>query len=120
MQAELDKKESQIVDLEENIKTQQAENSKAKKELTGALAAMEQLKENFKNERAEWDAEKATLVKWAEDVEAALNPVVEELTGLKQQVNAMTTVVFGKCPLHKLLNNNLHDIAGLLMFDHCS
>ena len=51
LQAELDKKESQITDLEENIKTQQAETSKAKEELTSTLTAMEQLKDNFKSER---------------------------------------------------------------------
>ena len=119
-QADLSKKESQIADLQENIQSQQAETSKEKDEMTSTLTTMEQLKENFNKERAGWDAEKATLVKQAEDVEAALNPVVEELTSLKQQVNAMNTVVFGKYPLHKLLDNNLHDIASLLMFDHCT
>ena len=64
---------------------------------------MEKLKENFKKERADWDIEKTTLQKRAEDVEAALNPVVEELTGLKRQINAMTTAVFGKYPHYKLL-----------------
>ena len=44
---------------------------------------MEKLKESFKNERAGWDIEKSTLLKRAEDAEAALNPVAEELTGLK-------------------------------------
>ena len=38
----------------------------------------------------------------AEDAEAALNPVTEELTGLKRQINAMTSTVFGKEPLPKL------------------
>ena len=95
MQAELIKKESQIADLQENIKSQQAETSKAKDELTSALAAMEKLKESFKNERAGWDTEKSTLLKRAEDAEAALNPVVEELTGLKRQINSMTTAIFG-------------------------
>ena len=96
MQAELSKKESQIADLQENIKSQQAKTSKAKDELTSALAAMEKLKESFKNERAGWDAKKRTLLKRAEDAEAALNLVAEELTGLKQQINAMTAAVFGK------------------------
>ena len=96
MQAELSKKESQIADLQENIKSQQAETSKAKDELASALAAMEKLKESFKNERAGWDTEKSTLLKRAEDAEGALNPVAEELTGLKQQINAMTAAVFGK------------------------
>jgi chromosome segregation ATPase len=96
LQADLNKKESQIADLQENIKSQQAETSKAKEELTSALTAMEKLKESFKNERAGWDTEKSTLLKRAEDAEAALNPVAEELTGLKQQINAMTAAVFGK------------------------
>ena len=99
LQAELKAKENQVIDLQENLKTQQAETSKAKEELASALSAMEQLKEGFKKERADWDIEKATLQKRAEDAEAALNPVVEELTGLKRQINAMTTAVFGKYPL---------------------
>ena len=41
MQAELKTKENQIADLQENLKTQQAETSKAKEELTSALSAME-------------------------------------------------------------------------------
>ena len=102
MQADLSKKESQIADLQENIKSEQAETSKAKEELTNALTTMEKLKENFKSERAGWDTEKATLLKRAEDAKAALNPVTEELTGLKRQINAMTSAVFGKEPLHKL------------------
>ena len=96
MQAELIKKESQIADLQENIKSQQAETSKAQDELTSALGAMEKLKESFKNEQAGWDIERTTLLKRAQDAEAALNPVAEELAGLKQQINAMTAAVFGK------------------------
>ena len=42
--------------------------------------------------------EKAALVKKAENAEAALKPMVEELTGLKRQINAMTSTVFGKHP----------------------
>ena len=41
MQAELKTKESQVADLQENLKTQQAETSKAKEELASALSAME-------------------------------------------------------------------------------
>ena len=47
LQAELSKKETQVADLQETIKTQEAETSKAKEEMTNALAAMEKLKENF-------------------------------------------------------------------------
>ena len=102
LQADLSKKESQIADLQENIKSQQAQTSKAKDEMTSALTAMEQLKESFKSEWAGWDTEKATLLKRAEDTEAALKPIAEELIGVKCQINAMTTSVFGKYPLHNL------------------
>ena len=89
-------KDSQIADLQENIKSQQAETSKAKDELKGALTAMEQLKDGFKGERADWETEKTTLLKRAEDAEAALKPMAEELTGLKWQIKAMTSAIFGK------------------------
>ena len=96
MQADLSKKESQIADLQENIKSQQAEAVKAKEELTKALAAMEKLKESFNKDRADWETEKAGLTKKAEDAEAALKPVVDELACLKREINAMTSAVFGK------------------------
>ena len=57
---------------------------------------MEQLKEGFKTERTNWETERAVLLRQAEDAEAALKPVEEELTGLKHQVNSMIAVVFGK------------------------
>ena len=62
---------------------------------------MEKLKESFAKERADWNTEKSALRKRAEDAEAALKPVVHELTGVKRQVHAMTTAVFGKSPHFK-------------------
>ena len=82
--------------MQENVKSQQAEAAKAKEELTKALAAMEKLKESFNKDRADWETEKSGLTKRAEDAEAALKPVVDELTGLKRQINAMTSAIFGK------------------------
>ena len=82
--------------MQENVKSQQAEAAKAKEELTKALAAMEKLKESFNKDRADWETEKTGLTKRAEDAEAALKPVVDELAGLKRQINAMTSAVFGK------------------------
>ena len=70
--------------MQESVKSQQAEAVKAKEEMTNALAAMEKLKETFNKERADWEAKKAGLTKKAEDAEAALKPVVDELTGLKR------------------------------------
>ena len=53
MQAGLKTKENQIADLQENLKTQQAETSKEKEELASALSAMEQLKESFKKKQTD-------------------------------------------------------------------
>ena len=116
LQANLNKKETQISDLQENIKSQQAETSKEKEELTGTLSAMEQLKDGFKSKWAKWDAERTTLIKRAEDAEAVLTPVTEELTGLKQQINAMTGDVFGKYPLHELYLNILETVGLITIF----
>ena len=92
-------KDARNSDLQENVKSQQAEAAKAKEELTQALAGMEKLKETFNQERAEWETEKSGLTKRAIDAEAALKPVVEELAGLKRQINAMTSAIFGNCLL---------------------
>ena len=95
-QADINHQRTQIADLQESIKSHQEESSKAKDELRAALTSMERLKEEFKTERANWDTEKDTLLKWAEDAESALKPMAEELSGLKRQVNAITSAVFGK------------------------
>jgi predicted nucleic acid-binding Zn-ribbon protein len=89
-------KESQVVDLRQNIQTQQSETSKAKSELKTALEDIEKLKKDFSAERTSWETEKAALLKRAEDAEAALKPVTEELSGLKHQINSMTSAIFGK------------------------
>src|SRR3954462_134212 len=99
MQDGLKIKENQVADLQENLKSQQAETSKAKEELINALSTMEQLKEGFKKERADWATEKAALTKKIEDAEAALKPVTDELTSVKRQVHAMTAAIFGKPPV---------------------
>ena len=62
---------------------------------------MEKLKESFAKERADWNIEKSAVWKRAEDAEAALKPVVDELTGVKRQIHVMTAAVFGK---HLFLN----------------
>ena len=57
---------------------------------------MEKLKEGFNKERAVWETEKSALIKRFEKAEAALKPVVDELTSVKRQIHAMTAAVFGK------------------------
>ena len=99
LQAELRSKDAKNTDLQENVKSQQAEAAKAKEELTQALDGMEKLKESFNQDRAAWETEKASLTKRAVDAEEALKPVAEELAGLKRQINAMTSDIFDKCLL---------------------
>ena len=57
---------------------------------------MEKLKESFAKEQADWNTKKSALRKRAEDAEAALKPVVDELTAVKRQVHSMTAAIFGK------------------------
>ena len=57
---------------------------------------IEKLKESFNKDRADWETKKIGLTKRAEDAEAALKPVVDELAGLKRQINTMTSTIFGK------------------------
>ena len=95
-------KEDRITDLQEILKTQQAETDKAREEITSALSITEQLKEGFKKERTDWATKKADLIKRAENAEAALKPVVDELTVVKRQVHSMTAAIFGKLLLVSL------------------
>ena len=95
-QAKLTKKDAHLNDLMANVKTQQSETSKAKSELKTSLENIEQLKQNFKTDKNGWETEKAALLKRAEDVEAALKPVTGELSGIKQQINNMSSAIFGK------------------------
>lgn len=81
LEAELNMKQSQVNDLRQNIQTQQSETSKAKSELTTSIENIEKLKKDFSAERAGWDTEKAAMLKRAEDAEASLKPVTEELFG---------------------------------------
>ena len=80
-------------------------------ELTNALAAMEKLMQSFNKERADWNTEKSALQKRAEDAEAALKPVVDELTGVKRQIHSMTAAVFGKYPCFKFFNISSHTVS---------
>ena len=59
---------------------------------------------NFEEGTCRQGHRETALQKRAEDAEATLKPVVEELTGLKWQINAMTSAVFGKYPHLKLFN----------------
>mgnify|MGYP005790598725 FL=1 len=120
VQAEVKIKEDRVADLQEALKTQQAETDKAKQELTSALSTAERLKEGFKKERADWATEKAGLTKRAENAEAALKPVVDELTAVQRQIHSMTAAIFGKLLVTSVINLNLlYRKSGLRPFQSC-
>ena len=76
---------------------------------------MEKLKEGFNKERADWETEKSALIKRAENAEATLKPVVDELTGVKRQIHASTATLFGKLLFLNTFNISLPCVVGLLM-----
>ena len=120
VQAEVKIKEDRVADLQEALKTQQAETDKAKQELTSALSTVERLKEGFKKERADWATKKAGLTKRAENAEAALKPVVDELTAVQRQIHSMTAAIFGKLLVTSVMNLNLlYPKSGLRPFQSC-
>ena len=71
-------------------------SAKAKDDLALSLTTAEQLKNYFEAERTTWEVQRNALEKRAKDAEEALNPVTQELTGLKQQIELVTSAVFGK------------------------
>ena len=96
-------------------KHQEAETLKVEFKLKLSLEETEKLKSGLATERATWQNEKPILLQRAEAAEASLKSTAEELTGLKRQIDAMTSTVFGKEPLHKLLTYNIHKTSGLLI-----
>ena len=75
MQAELTVKESQVADLQENIKSHQSETSKAKAELTTALAEMEKLKAAVFLTEPDTSEKFLALMKKVEQLDDALRPL---------------------------------------------
>ena len=78
---------------------------------------MEKLKKDFKADRISWEFDKAAMLKRAEEAEAALKSLPEELSSLKHQINTMTVAVFGKLHYSNFLPNmqlNNHSL-GLLI-----
>ena len=89
-------KESQVGNLRKRLKLQLSETSSDKADLKTSLEEIEKLRAGFITERAAWETDKATLAKRAEDAEAALKPVTEELSAIKQDISKITTTIFGK------------------------
>ena len=96
MQADLNRRAEEITELRNRLAETESAAAKAKKDLAVSLTTAEQLKKFFEEERTAFEAQKKDLEKRAKDAEEALNPVTEELTGLKRQIELTTSAVFGK------------------------
>ena len=92
----MNQRAEEITELRNRLAETEYAAAKAKKDLALSLTTAEQLKKYFESERATWEVQKNALEKRAKDAEEALNPVTEELTGLKRQIELMTSAVFGK------------------------
>ena len=88
--------ESQLSHLLTRLERQEAETRKADSKFQFSVAETEKLKTNFEAERNAWAEERTALTQRAEKVEAALQEVTTELTGLKHRISQMISAIFGK------------------------
>ena len=84
--------------LRNSLAFHETASAKAKDQLFLALTNMEKLKKDFEAKRSTWEVQRNALEKRAKDAEAALNPVTQELSGLRQQIEFMTSAIFGEYP----------------------
>ena len=87
---------SEVIELRNRLAVNKTASAKAKEELVLTLTNMEKLKKDFEVERSTWEVQRNALEKRAKDAEAALNPVTRELTGLRHQIELMTSAIFGE------------------------
>ena len=92
----MNQRAEEITELRNRLAETETAASKAKKDLALSLKTAEQLKKFFEEERTTFEVQKKDLEKRAKDAEEALNPVTEELTDLKRQIELMTSAVFCK------------------------
>ena len=88
----------QLADAKTRLEYQESETRKADSKFQFSLTEMEKLKSSFEAERNAWVEEKTALIQRAEKVEAALQEVTTELTGLKHHVSQMVSAIFGESP----------------------
>jgi chromosome segregation ATPase len=91
--------EAKAADFQRAMKKEKKQREQAEhlsidlqKSLLNASSALEQTKAKF-------EAERAGLLKRAEDAEAKLEPVSQELHTLKNHITAMCVAIFGKFQL---------------------
>ena len=97
---------AEVTELRNRLAATETAAAKAKEELALNLTSAEKLKKDFEAERSAWEVQRNALEKRAKDAEAALNPVTQELASLKQQIELMTSAIFGKYLLMYVASGN--------------
>ena len=90
--------QSELADAKTRLEVQESETGKANLKFKFSLEETEKLKTGFDAERTVWAEEKTALTQRAEKVEADLQKVTTELTGLKHRVSQMVSAIFGESP----------------------
>ena len=96
LQADLTRRAAEVTELRNRLAATESAAAKAKEQLALNLTSAEKLKKDFEAERSTWEVQRNALEKRAKDAEEALNPVTQELTGLRQQIELMTSAIFGE------------------------
>ena len=87
---------AEITELRNRLAATETASTKVKDDLVLNLTNTEKLKKDFEAERSGWEVQRNALEKRAKYAEEALNPVTQELTGLRQQIELMTSAIFGE------------------------
>ena len=87
---------SQLTDAKTRLMDQEAEIKTADSKLQLSLSETEKLKTSLTAKKKSWAEDKTLLIQRAETAEAALEEVTTELTGLKNRVSQMVSVIVGK------------------------
>ena len=89
-----------MTNLKSRLNVQESELEKANTKFEFSVSEQENLKKEFEVERKAWADEKAALISRAEKVEAALEDITGELSGLKRHISQMVVAIFAKSPYH--------------------
>ena len=88
--------ESSLAGLKKNLAEQQNARTASEEKYRLALADMEKMKADHQKFEKKANADQAAILKRAEQAEAKLEAVLQELSGLKKHVSNMTQSIFGK------------------------
>ena len=107
--------QSQLADVKTRLELQESETRKADSKFKFSVDETEKLKTSFDAERTAWAEEKTAFIQRAEKVEASLQEMTAELTGLKHHISQMVSAIFGKyhCQYHnRVLSFMLQTFSG--------